>query len=150
MKFFKLPGAKGRAVAKLKNTETLAVEAPKKVFREYAPGAMPALTAEQHLRRACEHEQMQREMGVSTIPARLYTPGESAAVDAAIMFLRIQTNPATTWWDLVRKFLDVGSPASAKIAIEYTAKAARKKRKEPKASTWSWLKGLGSIALKRA
>lgn len=150
MRLFKLPGFKGKAVAKLKNTETPAVEGPKKVFREYAPGKMPALTVEQHLRRACEHDQMHREMGVSTIPSRLYTPGESAAVDAAIMLLGIQTNPATTWWDLVRKFLDVGSPASAKIAIEYTAKAAPKKRKEPKENSRSWLKGLGSIAWKRA
>lgn len=153
MRLFKLPGAKGKAVTKLKNTETPSVEGPKKVFREYAPGAMPALTVEQHLRRACEHEQMHREMGVSTTPAKLYTPGESAAVDAAIMLLRIQTNPATTWWDLVRKFLDIGSTASAKIALDHTVKAARKKRKErkePKTSSWSWLKGLGSIAWKRA
>lgn len=150
MRFFKLPGSKGKAVATLKNTKTQVVEEPKKVFREYALGAKPALTVEQHLRRACEHDQMHREMGVSTTPARLYTPGESAAVDAAIMFLRIQINPATTWWDLVRKFLDIGSTASAKIALDHTVKAARKKRKEPKTSSWSWLKGLGSIAWKRA
>jgi hypothetical protein len=150
MRFFKLPGFKGKAVAKLQNTDTPAVEGPKKVFREYPPGKMPALTVEQHLRRACEHEQMHRDMGISTQPARLYTPGESAPVDAAIMFLRIQTNPATTWWDLVRMFLDMRSPASAKIALDHTAKAAGKKRKEPKASSRSWLKGLGSIAWKRA
>lgn len=149
MRFFKLPGSKGRAEAKLQNTEAPAVEGPKKVFREYAPGKMPALTVEQHLRRACEHEQMHRDMGINTTPARLYTPGESACVDAAIMFLRIQTNPATTWWDLVRKFLDLGSTASAKIALDHTAKAARRKRKEPKEGSRSWLKGLGSIAWKR-
>lgn len=148
MRFFKLPGTKDKAVAKINKIETSAAVGPKKVFREYAPDAMPALTAEQHLRRACDHDQMNRELGVSTIPAKLYTPGESAPIDAAIMLLRIQTNPATTWWDLVRKFLDLGSSASAKIALEHAVSPARCKRKQPKARSSSWLKGLVSIARK--
>jgi hypothetical protein len=101
----------------------------------------PVLTVEQLIRRACDHELLQREMGLNPAPARLYREGESAAVDAAISLLQMKTSRHTTWWDVVRMFLDQGSIASAKIALQYTAKAERVKRQEPQKSSWL-LRGL--------
>jgi hypothetical protein len=111
----------------------------------------PVLTVEQHIRRACDHEQIQRETGVNTVPPRLYCQGESAAVDAAISLLQLQTSRNTTWWDVVRMFLDQGSISSAKIALQYTAKAERVKRQEPqepRKNPWWWLEGFRALVQK--
>ena len=104
--------------------------------------AAPVLTVDQLIRRACDHERMHSELGVHTRPARLYAPGESAAVDTAISFLRLQTNPSTTWWDLAETFLNYGSPASAQIALQFTAKAAYTRRVPVVSGLWSRLKEL--------
>lgn len=142
MSFLKLPGSKGKVTA----TKTPQLQGPPKGLRKYPSGPMPALTVEQHLRRASEDEQKHRDTGVNTAPARLYTVGESACADAAIMLLKIQTTQATTWWDLVGRFLDYGSTASAKIAMDHAVKPARWKPKRPKKHSWSWLKALLTIA----
>lgn len=129
-----------------------AIEDKAEPIRSEAPPVkvvMPALSAEQLIRRACEYEQMNRDLGISSGPGRLYAPGESASVDAAITLLRIQTSSSTTWWDLVKAFLDKGSTASAKIALEHTAKAEPKKRQVPQVprkSLWSRLKSWRAIA----
>lgn len=108
----------------------------------------PVLTVEQLIRRACDHEIFQREMGLNPTPARLYLEDESAAVDAAISVLQLKTSRNTTWWDVVRMFLDQGSIASAKIALQYTAKAERVRRQEPRKNSWWWLEGFRALIQK--
>jgi hypothetical protein len=145
---------KGRAVAVVAGNKTAVSVKPgatelQQPDRKWM--GTPVLTVEQHIRRACDHEQIQRETGVNTIPARLYCQGESAAVDAAISILQLQTTRNTTWWDVVRMFLDQGSVASAKIALQYTAKAERVKRQqpqEPRKSPWWWLEGFRALVQK--
>lgn len=146
---------KERAVAVVEDQKTaISVKPSDSEFKEPARKWMgsPVLTVEQLICRACDHEQLQREMGLNQAPARLYIGGESAAVDAAISLLQMKTSRQTTWWDVVRMFLDQGSIASAKIALQYTAKAERVKRQvpqEPRKSPWWWLEGFRALVMRR-
>jgi hypothetical protein len=136
---------KNKAVVAVKPGDIELQEPPRKWM-----GA-PVLTVEQLIRRACEHELLQRKMGLNPAPARLYREGESAAVDAAISLLQTQISRHTSWWDVVRMFLDQGSVASAKIALQYTAKADRVRRQEPqepRKNPWWWLEGFRALVQK--